>query len=446
MTGLPAPVAEHNFIQGHVLPPGSSSRPNLRFDCFSAADGLSFSLTTSILQDERGFMWFGTRYGLDKCDGSNFEVYFPVPSGDVMGGNFIIDLHQDRAGDLWMITSIDVVRRDSKTGAFVHYDRNSLTPGRINTISEDSAGTIWIGTNGGLNRYDPSSGTFARVLQDEAVLSITPDRQGGLWLGTASGVWYTIPGPFKQQSRVQYRHDPADPASLSDDIVIAIHEDAQGALWVGTQYGGSTGWIAFWTSRTATEPPSGRFTHYLHNPDDPYSLSDDKVYAVLEDSSGRLWIGTQNGLDLLDRSMGRFYRYHFDRADPHSLSNNVVNDLYQDRGGMLIATLAGVCKLNETASAFTFYQQGPQPLIGTNPSQSHPEAESQPGSTSVLSDNLIGLVYQDSHGILWISTVQGGLNRLDHVKKKKHTGRVTVYRYNPDDPNSISWGEVGCHL
>ena len=93
-----------------------------------------------------------------------------------------------------------------------------LTPGRINTIGEDAAGTIWIGTNGGLNRYDPSSGTFTRVLQDEAVLSITPDRQGGLWLGTASGVWYTNPGSFEQQSPVQYRHDPADPASLSDDI------------------------------------------------------------------------------------------------------------------------------------------------------------------------------------------------------------------------------------
>ena len=375
-------------------------------------------------------MWFGTRYGLDKYDGNNFEVYFPGPSGDVMGGNFIIDLHQDRAGDLWMITSIDVVRRDTKTGAFVHYDRNSLTPGRINTISEDAAGTIWIGTNGGLNRYDPASGTFTRVLQDEAVLSITPDRQGGLWLGTASGVWYTNPGSFEQQSPVQYRHDPADPASLSDDIVIAVHEDRQGALWVGTQYGGLN----------RLDRASGRFTHYLHDPDDPSSLSDNRVYAILEDSSGRLWIGTQNGLDLLDRSTGRFYRYHFDPADPHSLSNNVVNDLYQDRAGVLwIATLAGVCRLNETASAFTFYQQGPSQRVGQAANLSY-----------VLSDNLILSVYQDSHGILWVGTSQGGLNRLDRASRASPAvvgspggGRVTVYRYNPDDPNSISWGEVG---
>ena len=257
MSGLPTSTVETNLpSQSRIQPPDASSRPNLRFDCFSAADGLSFSLTTSILQDERGFMWFGTRYGLDKYDGNNFEVYFPGPSGDVMGGNFIIDLHQDRAGDLWMITSIDVVRRDAKTGAFVHYNRNSLTPGRINAIGEDSAGTIWIGTNGGLNRFDPATDSFTRVLQDEAVLSITPDRQGGLWLGTASGVWYTIPGSFEQQSRVQYRHDPADPASLSDDIVIAVHEDSQGALWVGTQYGGLN----------RLDRSSGRFTHYPARP------------------------------------------------------------------------------------------------------------------------------------------------------------------------------------
>ena len=67
VTGLQIPFAK----QQTGPPPG----PNLRFDRLSAADGLSFSLSTSILQDEQGFMWFGTRYGLDRYDGSSFTVY-----------------------------------------------------------------------------------------------------------------------------------------------------------------------------------------------------------------------------------------------------------------------------------------------------------------------------------------------------------------------------------
>lgn len=408
------PVARHASSHAYALdaPPPQASEayppPNLRFDCLSAADGLSFSLATSVVQDQQGYMWFGTRYGLDKYDGNDFTVYLPGSRSDPMGGNYIVELYHDRTGDLWMGTTIDLVRRDGKTGKFIHYtsdpnNPNSLAPGHVNAIREDSAGTIWIGTNGGLSRYNPSTQTFTRYLQDQAVLRIYPDREGGIWLGTASGLWYYGSGSLEQQNPVQYRNDPADPTSLSSDIVIAIHQDTQGAVWVGTQYGGLN----------RLDRASGRFTHYSHDPDAPYSLSDDSVYAILEDESGRLWVGTQNGLNLLDRATGRFSQYHYDPGDPHSLSNDVVNDLYQDRAGVVwIATLDGICKVNETASRFTFYRQG-------------------------LSDNLITSVYQGRNGILWVGTALGGLNRLD-----RNTGRVTVYRHDPADSTSISWGEV----
>ena len=89
VTGLPVPSAESRSESGERnQPTAPSSRPNLRFDCFSAADGLSFSLTTSILQDERGFMWFGTRYGLDKYDGSNFDGLLPGAQRGCHGGQF----------------------------------------------------------------------------------------------------------------------------------------------------------------------------------------------------------------------------------------------------------------------------------------------------------------------------------------------------------------------
>jgi ligand-binding sensor domain-containing protein/signal transduction histidine kinase len=407
-------------------PPGEfSARPNLHFDCLSAADGLSFSLSTAVLQDQRGFMWFGTRYGLDQYDGYNFKVVLPGPGGDLMGGNYILDVLQDRRGDLWMTTYIDLVHWDRKTGDFIHFKHdpsnpNSLTAGRVNTIWEDPAGIIWVGTNGGLNRYDPATERFSRFFQDRAVFRIVADRQGGIWMGTDGGLWYYDSGSFDQQHPQRYQNDPSDPNSLSHAEIFAIYQDQQGDLWVGSLGGGLN----------RLERASGKFTHYSHDPEDPYSLSNDWVYAILEDNLGRFWIGTRNGLNLLDRATGRFFQYSNQPGDPHSLSDDAINDLYQDRSGVLwVATLAGICKVNETASRFSVYQEASN--------QPGMQAVSELGSLPGLSDDLITAVYADKDGILWVGTAQGGLNRID-----QSAGSVKVYQHDPVDPTSLSWGEV----
>jgi ligand-binding sensor domain-containing protein len=372
VSGLPTPAtAGRTQQQGRNPPTGSSSRPNLRFDRLSATDGLSYSLTTSILQDRQGFMWFGTRYGLNQFDGFDFKVFVLGSSGDVLFANYIRALYQDRNGDLWISNLVDLVRRDIETGKFVHYkpdaaNPQSLGPGQIYPIAEDGAGVLWVGTTEGLNRYDTSTDTFTRILPDVSVLSFLVDRQGGTWLGTGGqGLWHYPRGSPGQEEPEIYRHDPSDPNSLSDDLVWSLFEDQQGALWVGTYSSGLY----------RLDPATGKFTHFQHDPEDPQSLSDNSVRSILEDSTGRLWIGTDNGLNLLDRTtsqpqQGRFFQYHYDPGDPHSLSSDAVWDIYEDRSGVLwIATLGGISKLNETASHFTHYQQGPNPLKGTVPSQ-----------------------------------------------------------------------------
>ncbi len=417
----PAPsCADRTPISSAGQSPETSS--SLHFDRLSAADGLSFSLATCILQDRQGFMWFGTRYGLNKYDGFNFTVYALQSSGDVLDGNYVQELYQDRTGDLWIATRADLVRRDHKTGELVHYRADLTHPqlgvGQILTIGEDSAEALWIGTSSGLMRYDRAADTFTRFLGDQAILEILVDRQGGTWLGTGSGLRHYAAG-LQEEELAYYRHDRSDPTSLSSDGVNAVHEDHQGVLWVGT-----------WTGLNRLDRSTGRFTRYYSDPTDPYSLSDNAVTCILEDDLGRLWVGTGNGLNLLDRTTGRCVCYHFNPDDPHSLSNDTVLDLYQDHSGVVwVATLAGICKLNETASCFKHYQQGP--------SQPNLAEGTLPGSTSGLSDNVVETVYQDSQGILWIGTVTGGLNRLD-----PSTSVLTVYRRDPADLNSLSHDEV----
>ena len=387
---------------------------------------MSFSLVKSILQDQQGFMWFGTRYGLNKYDGFNFTIFIPEPREDVLFGNYIWKLYQDHSGDLWVVTLADLVRMDNKTGKFTHYKYDAANPqslavgGKINTIAEDSTGTLWVGTNNGLSRYDPSTDTFTRFLQDQAVFEIYSDHQGGIWLGTGRGLWHYAAGLLELQKTIHYQYDPSDPTSLSNNNVYVIYEDQKGVLWVGTQFGGLN----------RLDRATGQFKRYQFNPDDPDSLSNGFVWSLLEDDLGRLWIGTENGLSLYDPITERFFRYNHDPGDPQSLRSDAVYDIYKDRSGVVwVATFAGACKANEIASRFTHYQQGPNApdrVAGT-----------PPGNLAVLSDNLVTTIYQDSHSILWLGTSLGGLNRLD-----RNTGRITVYRHDPTDPTSLSNGEV----
>ena len=260
------PIVE-NLSQspGSEQPPGTSSRPNLRFDCLSAADGLSFSEVTSIFQDQRGFMWFGTGYGLDKFDGLNFTIYTLETSEDVLLGNGISRLYQDRAGNLWIGTTADLVRMDRETGKFTHYkpdaaNPQSLLPGRINAIGEDSSGALWIGTNSGLNRYEPATDTFTRYFENEGVLSFLADRGGGTWLGTAFGLLYFSPGTLAQQDPVRYRIVPEDQDRFGGNIVNSVFEDQQGAVWAGTQYSGLNRLDPLpWANTTSALADAGRW-------------------------------------------------------------------------------------------------------------------------------------------------------------------------------------------
>ena len=434
--GLPASPIEID-IQSQSTKSSSENitAPNMRFDCLTAVDGLSFSMGTSILQDLTGYMWFGTRYGLDKYDGNNFSVYLPGPADDLMSGNFIINLNQDPNGDMWIATAIDLVRWNKETGEFVHYQADysnpeSLLPGRINSFGRDSNRSLLIGTNTGLNRYNSATDTFSRYLVDQPVLDIFIDHLGGIWLGTVEGVLYYSSGSFEQSDPLHYRADRSNPDKPTSDVVTSIYEDQRGIVWVGTDGGGLN----------RLDRTSGLFTPYAIsatesiNPQGTPNLSNNRVWSILEDSNGRLWIATQDGLNLLDQTTGNIYQYHVIPGDSHSLIDDAVFDLYQDRSGMVwIATMGGICKLNEIASRFTYYQQGP--------SQSELLTGAQPGNTSILSDNKIGSIYQDSHGILWVGTSTGGLNRLD-----RSDGSVMVYKEELFESSSLSVGEVSAIL
>ncbi|MBC8123823.1 MAG: response regulator [Gemmatimonadaceae bacterium] len=393
----------------------------LEFTHISLEQGLSQSIVECILQDSRGFMWFGTEDGLNRYDGNSFTVYKPDLSDRMsLPHGHIRALYEDRAGLLWIGTyGGGLSRFNQKTGKFTHYKNDptnpySLSHNDVLSLYEDQAGMLWVGTGQGLNRFDRRRGKFLRYrhqtgqprsLSGNTVWSLYEDHAGVLWIGTDKGL-----NRFDRKTSdfTSYQHSPADNRTLSHNNVWSLFEDRSQVLWVGTDEG-----------LNRFDRSTGKFLRYRHDPGNPRSLSHDTIWSFYQDRTGTLWIGTDDGLNRFDDQTGTFDRYQQSLSDPDSLSSGRVTSIYEDRTGVMwIGTYGGgLNKVDRKPKKFARYQKDP-----TNP--------------NTLSDNAVWSLHEDRAGMLWIGTDKG-LNRLD-----RKSGKFVHYQHDPANPNSISSSRI----
>ena len=192
-----------------------AQKRGLKFERISLEKGLSENTINCILQDSRGFMWFGTMDGLNKYDGYTFTTYKPDPEDpNSLNDNWIQWICEDRSGVLWIGTWNGGLNKfDFETEEFTHFthkpdDPSSLGSNTIFTIFEDSSGALWVGTRGGgLNRFNRETEQFTRFVHDPsdpnslsesyAVLSLFEDSTGVLWVGTAGAASIDSTAPMK---------------------------------------------------------------------------------------------------------------------------------------------------------------------------------------------------------------------------------------------------------
>ncbi|GAK55030.1 two-component system sensor histidine kinase/response regulator [Candidatus Vecturithrix granuli] len=391
----------------------------LRFEAISGQQGMPGSSIACILQDRRGFLWFGTDDGLTRYDGYAFTVYRHDPGNpQSLGHNNIQTLYEDQIGNLWIGTEGGGLNKfDRAAERFVRYQHDpqvphSLSHNVVTAIAEDQAGNLWIGTEAGLNRFDRTSGRFTRYyanlenpqsLSHNRIWDLRTDHSGRLWIGTENGL-----DRFDQERHefVHYRHHPQDPQSICGNQIMTLHEDRSGSLWIGTDSG-----LALFHQDT------GLFSCYRHDPANPYSVSHNRIIALVEDQAGALWIGTEGGgLNRFSRESRQFQRYQAHAADQNGLGSNYISTVYEDRAGVLwIGSYGGgLYKFVPQKTAFRTYVHNPY----------------KPNS---LSHNMVFSILEDREGMLWVGTFGGGLNQIDRA-----TGNVTRYQHHPDDPNSLS--------
>ena len=412
----------------------SASEPapeNLRFQHIGAAQGLSHNTVTSVLQDRRGFMWFGTVDGLNRFDGYQCKVFRhdPEDSG-TLPSNFIHGMFEDRQGNLWVGTRDGglavMFEKDRLTERFTRFPHNpddphSLSHPKVQCVYQDAQGRVWVGTTGGLDRFIPENGTFNRLpLQTGGtplvIRHVLQDHQGILWVGTEKGlaaVDFSEAEGHDENPRIRiYSHDPEDPTSLSSSTVQTLFIDRQQRMWAGTRGGGLN----------LFQPETDSFKHWRHHPEDPQSLSENTVTVTHQDQWGRLWLGTGHGLDLFDPESETFTHYRHSPSRSDSISNNNVGATYQSPGG-------------NGATWLTTWGGGVNKLITDD--RKFQTVKHDPDNDNSPSGNFIFAFCEDRFGHIWVGTIGFGVSIWN-----RESGRWTRLLNHPDQANSLSHNSI----
>ncbi len=387
----------------------AAAADDLFFEILGTDQGLPNMSVSAIVQDETGFIWFGTHNGVARWDGKTFKPFEndPFDAGTLVHQQ--VQTMYAEPGALWVGTYGGLDRLDLKTGDFRHFASNPADPASLSNntvvcVRRDAEGALWVGTLGGLNRLDETTGKFERFLHDGAnpdslpndvVRCVFSDSAGRLWIGTSGGGL----SRYDRASRrfVTLRKDPKNPRSLMSDYVISIAQAADGALWIGTWFGGLSRF----------DPERETF--------DNVKIGNGQTYFVDASVPGSVYVGTWgDGLHVYDIAT-RAIESHKRSDRRGSISNDIVYSMLRDRSGELWfgTNGGGVNKLSRAGADFAVW-------------------ENDPADSKTLAYGKINAIHRDSRGDFWVGVYGGGLNRLD-----PKTGTWIKYRHDPKDPRSL---------
>ncbi|MCB0628934.1 MAG: two-component regulator propeller domain-containing protein [Saprospiraceae bacterium] len=417
----------------------------LDFEHISTRQGLSHSTVYAITQDQRGFMWIGTREGLNRYDSYDLKTYYTetgLPSNEIQS--------LLATGDqLYVGTTNGACKYLPAQDVFVPLSEEGSPDGIINEIYEAKDSVIFICAQKGLFRLEPSgkirqiidqpgarsicnfkTNVYWLVLNDEVLLinhlgeqiktyqpvfpkhliaegrrhtlhKIYKDSENQIWLVTNRGLFTYSP----ERDEFEYVSLSHRENLIEANVIRAIAEDPAQKLWLGTELG-----LFVYDKKERTAQ------HLTQSFTQPNSLSDKSIYSIFFSRDQMAWIGTYFG----GLNYGKPYRQGFYKmlpAEPgRSISGKAVSQLMEgDQGRLWIGTEdGGITIYDKKQQQYRYLQSGNEWKEG-------------------LSCNNVHALHQDKQGYIWIGTFLGGLNRYD-----PQTGSIRIYKNNKADPHSLS--------
>lgn len=430
-----------------------------RFDIIlEQKDGILSSCIYSIDEDINGNIWIGTELGLNKLS-KDFKVLETYTSESEIYNIFC----DDENGFVWAGSdSSGLLKIDTKTKEVTQYindieDENSIPANQVGAIIRDIKGNLWVGTTNGLARYNEKNDSFdvyknkvydKNSLVYNDVRSIIEDREGVLWVGTYSGI-----SIFDTESSIKYYNAGLDDGYLlSENMVHGIYEDDEGYLWIGSRTKGvniidrennTSKSINMENNNVIQSNSINDITGYKdfifvatdagvlkinkkENTIQNYNLEDGLIGENVKDifvcDKNYLWIGSTNGLNLLD------------------IENDKIIDMtdYVDEGSYVRYVYQG----QDGSYYIGFLRDGGLGIIEPN-SKETKYYKNIPNDKTSISSNRIRYINEDSKGNIWIGTSYG-LNKYDPKTKvfKRYTtsdgiANNTIYGVLVDDNDNI---------
>ena len=303
---------------------------------YNISDNAVYSLTI----DNEGGIWAGTYFGglnYYTPQYSIFKKFLPNPSQNSISGNAVREIHPDKYGNLWIGTEDAGLNKfNPKTGVFTNYTSKSkggiLSHYNIHGILpvDDK---IWIGSfDHGLDVLDINSNKLvtnfntggAYNLLDNFIYSFYTTKSNKIILITGSAIQYF---DAETNNFLRYEEFP------NNTFYTSFLEDNDGVLWAGTNTSG----VFFFNPKTKQ---SGRF--YQEN-NKPFSISNNAINGIFQDSKNNIWITTENGLNLLDSTKTKFKKYSTKDGFP---SNTFYSILEESPDKLWITTANGLVAFN----------------------------------------------------------------------------------------------------
>lgn len=383
--------------------PSCFATEQYNFIHINGADGLSNSHVKSILQDSYGFIWLGTRNGLNRYDGVSMRVYPCFDEASGRGNEVISALFEDDSRQLWVGTDNGVYLQDLTTGKLTFFDAatdkgEQISGQWVEDIRSDLSGNIWVNVpNLGVYRYQVSTGKLYRYIlcpgsdkSKDFPQSICVDREGSVWIGTnGAGIFRYDPSQdvFESCAREALKDDFIFTlCDYGDELIVGVHEEEL------KRFNKKTGEVSIF--------PAPEVHH--------------KIIRHVACLDNELWVGTQNGVYVIDERKNSVRHIPVDAAGAYGLNDAIVDKIYRDReGGTWICTqFGGANYLPVRTLNFSVYLPG------------------KPGS---VSGRRISELAEGKDGTVWVSTQDGGICFLN-----PKTGLFTSVPESADRQNVLS--------
>ena len=407
----------------YFFKPINAYTQDVEFRHLSTEDGLTHFSVISLYQDERDFIWCGTRNGVSLYNGREFKEYrYKKGDENSLFSNTIMDITGDGAGHVFLhtvqgIALFDMVSENFTTlfkGAvsamfyddclyFAHrnivytYDGKEIKQYYELSDKKDQIvclnrndGQLRIGTeNNGLYIL-ASNGELQQPIKTGRIGTIFKDSKKRFWVGSWESGLYL----FNGDSLTHYKHQSKNPGSISSDFIRVCCEDKNGDIWIGTFNG-----------LNRFDENTGTFTSYLRRENESENIYS-SVWSLLCDHQGTLWIGTYyGGLCCFNPKREIFHHFHANKQEQNGLSFPTVGKMIEDnQNNLWICTDGGGLNMyNPQRGEFKWYRHDPL-------------------RNSISYDNTRAFWYDSIKNVMWIGTHLGGLNRLD-----LKTGSFTNY-------------------